>query len=217
MKNFIFYIHNPSIITPESTFSSEDVSFIPPMLRRRMSFLQKESLFLAKKAIPCNLESYDFPSVFASQFGEWGLALKLFKQFFVEKELSPAVFSSSVHNAAAGFFSLLFNNKAEYTTISAGIKTLQMGFLEATLFRRSTLFVYAEEETPDFYNGYVPSVAAHGLSLFLSEKESDFKVKVTYRNNSEAESDFSFDEMHTFLKGEKDCIHADNFSLVRVP
>lgn len=96
------------------------------------------------------------PVVFASRWGEIGTTLKLMRQFHAEAEMSPAAFSSSVHNAAPGAWSLFTANKAPYTAIAARERTYEMGLLEAESQLAAegvdaVLFVYAEESTPVYY------------------------------------------------------------------
>ena len=102
-----------------------DVSFIPPMMRRRMTDLQKIAIGVAHHVAP---ENTDYQMVFASRYGEWQQTLKLIKQFHDDGEMSPAGFSNSVHNAAAGVFSVL-----AFTFTVIGL------LLERTVFSPSVL------------------------------------------------------------------------------
>ena len=130
---------------------SPDVSFVPPLVRRRLSPLQKTFFHLAR------MEGAPQPAnvVFASRWGEIGVTAKLLLQFHEEGEMSPAGFANSVHNAAPGHFSLLTGNRAPYTAIAAGDKSYEMGLVEATSLPGKVVFVYAEEATPDFYRPWL--------------------------------------------------------------
>lgn len=125
-----------------------DVSFIPPLERRRLTALERAALSVAHRVCP---NGEDIPVVFASRWGEIGTTIKLMRQFHEEGEMSPAGFSASVHNAAPGAFSLFTKNHAPYTAIAAGENSREMGWLEACAMHCKVLFVYAEEATPDFY------------------------------------------------------------------
>lgn len=123
------------------------LDFVPALMRRKLSMLEKAVLAVLHEtdaAEPC-------PVVFASRFGEWRQTFKLFRQFHEEKELSPAGFSLSVHNAAPGIYSLIKKNTETYTAISAGPRSAECGLLEALLMRSRALFVSAEEPMPEFY------------------------------------------------------------------
>ena len=149
--------------SPESP--KPDVSFIPPMERRRLTPLEKAALSVAWKVYP---HGEQVPVVFASRWGEIGTTLKLMKQMHDEGEMSPAGFSNSVHNAAPGHLSLLTGNKAPYTAIAAGPESYDMGLLEASTYPGKVLFVYAEETTPEMYRPHFPEVlSAHAEALLI--------------------------------------------------
>ena len=123
-----------------------DVSFVPPLDRRRLTGVERAALSVAWQV----KSDAELPVVFASRWGEIGVTVKLMKQFHADGEMSPAGFSASVHNAAPGAFSLLTKNHAPYTAIAARERSLEAGLLEALAMRRETIFVYAEEATPEF-------------------------------------------------------------------
>ena len=143
--------------TPEAP--SPDVSFVPPLERRRLTGVERAALHVARRACePLLAGSPDgklpsLPVVFASRWGEIGTTLKLMRQFREDGEMSPAGFSSSVHNAFPGAFSVLFGDKERYTAIAACERSREMGLLEASAMKGLVLFVYAEEATPEFYLG----------------------------------------------------------------
>ena len=144
-----------------------DVSFVPPLERRRLTLLERAALSVAWKIYP---HGEQIPVVFASRWGEIGTTLKLMRQMHDEGEMSPAGFSNSVHNAAPGHLSLLTKNKAPYTAISAGAETYEMGMLEASTYPGKVLFVYAEESTPEMYRPHFPDVRhASALAVLLDD------------------------------------------------
>lgn len=119
-----------------------DVSFVPPLQRRRLSPLQKIFFHLA------NFEGQPLPKriVFASADGEDTLTRRTVEDFNADGTVSPNRFSSSVYNAAPGLWSVFTHNTAPYTAIAAGRDTIRCGLLEALLPADTpTLFVYAEE------------------------------------------------------------------------
>jgi len=128
-----------------------DVSFVPPLARRRLTCVERAALSVAKAVCPDPLPEIGLPVVFASRWGEIGTTIALMRQFHEDGEMSPAGFSASVHNAAPGAFSLFTGNRAGYTAIAARERSLSAGFLESLAHRARTLFVYAEESTPEFY------------------------------------------------------------------
>lgn len=171
-----------------------DVSFIPAMARRRMTALEKIAAYLAHQTAP---ESGDYVTVFASRFGEWNQTVKLIKQYHTDKEMSPAGFSNSVHNAAPGHISLLCHNKNSYTSIAAGQRTLEMGLLEAFNQQQPTLFIYAEEHQPDIFNDIQPDIiSAHGVALFINHSEN---AQIHVSNGTNDCEPLDFEDFCNFL------------------
>ncbi len=152
--------------TPEDP--KPDVSFVPPMERRRLTGVERAALSVARKVYP---EGEEVPVVFASRWGEIGTTVKLMRQCHDDGEMSPAGFSASVHNAAPGAFSLLMKNRAPYTAIAARGRSREMGWLEATSMKGRVVFVYAEEDTPEFYRPEFGEVEAARAEAFLLEVE----------------------------------------------
>lgn len=153
--------------TATDASSKPDVSFVPPMERRRLTGVERAALSVAWKCLEGHREE-NIPTVFSSRWGEIGTTVKLMRQMHDEGEMSPAGFSNSVHNAAPGHLSLLLKNTAPYTAIAAGEDSYAMGLLEASTYPGKVLFVYAEEETPEFYRDRFPDgQAAHAVALLI--------------------------------------------------
>ena len=152
--------------TPEDP--RPDVSFVPPMERRRLTGVERAALSVARRVYP---EGEEVPVVFASRWGEIGTTVKLMRQCHEDGEMSPAGFSASVHNAAPGAFSILTKNRAPYTAIAARARSREMGWLEATSMKGRVVFVYAEEDTPELYRPEFGEVEAARAEAFLLEVE----------------------------------------------
>ncbi len=151
--------------TPEDP--KPDVFFVPAMERRRLTGVERAALSVAWKALEGRRDE-EFPVVFASRWGEIGTTLRLMRQMHAEGEMSPAGFANSVHNAAPGHLSLLTKNHASYTAIAAGPDSYEMGLLEASTYPGKVLFVYAEEETPEFYRPHHPdNQTAHAVAMLI--------------------------------------------------
>ena len=119
-----------------------DVSFVPPLVRRRLSPLQKTFFHLAR------MEGAPQPAnvVFASRWGEDSLTRKLVADFNGSGAVSPKDFSASVYNAAPGGWSVFTGNRAPYTAIAAGPDTVRCANIEALGMEKGpVLLVYGEE------------------------------------------------------------------------
>lgn len=187
-----------------------DVSFVPPLDRRRLTDVERAALCTAWPVAggPCEL-----PMVFASRWGEIGVTLKLMRQFHDDGEMSPAAFSASVHNAAAGAFSILAKNHAPYTAVAARERTLESGLIEALSQMRPVLFTYAEEATPKFYLSVFgePQPACSVSALIVPDESGDVEVEfrcciLPY---------VSFEEWADFLTGKSSELSTPHFLMTR--
>lgn len=121
--------------------SAPDVSFVPPLVRRRFSLRQK--LFFALANAVADGEEREV--VFASRDGEDALSRRIVEDFHVDGSVSPNRFSTSVYNAAPGLWSVFRRDRAAYTAIAAQDDTIECGLIEALGAARLPIFVYAEE------------------------------------------------------------------------
>ena len=97
----VFYISNINFIDGQNAENLIDLSFMPPMTRRKLSLVDKASLSVMHKAYNGN----ETEIVFASQYGELDRLDKIIAQYQEDNEVSPFTFSTSVHNCVAGQFS----------------------------------------------------------------------------------------------------------------
>ena len=164
-----------------------DVSFIPMLLRRKLNKFGRAGLYTLYNAY----ENSTNPNlVFASCYGDIERVEKLIAQREEDGEVSPAGFSSSVHNATVGLFSLLEKIKTAYNSISAGDKTLSAGFLESIISGES-LFCYTESL------GGVKSISV----LTTPQKDGKFLL---CENSENLPPQDGFEDLKTFLEGKTD-------------
>ena len=174
MKDSFFSISKASFwqATPEELVP--DVSFVPSLLRRKLSLLEKAAL----KVVSDIGGSQGQPVVFASRHGEWRQTFRLLRELCTEGTVSPAGFSLAVHNATPGVLSLVEKNQAPYTAVAADENTLEVGLLEALMMPEGAILVYAEESVPDFYQSVYPHpFETHALALKI-ESGSMYKWKI---------------------------------------
>ena len=164
-----------------------DVSFIPMLLRRKLNKFGRAGLYTLYNAY----ENDTNPNlVFASSYGDIERVEKLITQREEDGEVSPAGFSSSVHNATVGLFSLLEKIKTAYNSISAGDRTLSAGFLESIISGES-LFCYTESL------GGVKSISV----LTTPQKDGKFLL---CENSENLPPQDGFEDLKTFLEGKTD-------------
>ena len=218
-----FTVANYAVWRAGVAAATPDVSFIPPMERRRLTGVERAALSVAWQVRP----EGDVPVVFASRWGEIGVTVKLMTQFHADREMSPAGFSASVHNAAPGAFSLLTRNHAPYTAIAARERSLEAGLLEALTqgaavagraavvgrppYHGAVVFVFAEEATPAFYApAFGPLQPACALAVRL---EPGGSCRAEFRSTECPP--VSFDAADAFFSGRADALEAASFTLAR--
>ena len=154
-----------------------DVSFIPMLLRRKLNKFGRAGLYTLYNAY----ENGTNPNlVFASSYGDIERVEKLITQREEDGEVSPAGFSSSVHNKI----------KTAYNSISAGDRTLSAGFLESIISGES-LFCYTESL------GGVKSISV----LTTPHKEGKFLL---CENTENIPPQDGFEDLKAFLEGKTD-------------
>lgn len=193
---------------PSALGERPDVAFVPPLDRRRMTTLERAALHVAHDVRPdCSL-----PVVFASRHGEIGVTEKLMRRFHDEGEMSPAGFSSSVHNAAPGAWSVLTGNHESYTAIAGRARSFECGLLEAMALGRAALFVYAEEPTPEAYlPDYPDPVAPVAFAVIVGAGETTAAMNPRRADFPPAGPD----DLVRFLRGEDETFRSSWYELTR--
>lgn len=192
-----FFIYKSSYSTEEK----QDLSFIPMMTRRKLSPLAK----CAFSTIYNCYEGGEINLVFASRYGEFDKLKKLIEQYVNENEVSPITFSSSVHNAAIGTFSLLNNIKSKYNAVSAGENSLSNGLLEAILDEDTTLFCYADT---------LPESRSISCLIGKTPRPQTEQIELILKQNTSCGDEY--EEFLRFLNKESNEYNAPFYSLRRV-
>ncbi|WP_299019778.1 beta-ketoacyl synthase chain length factor [uncultured Photobacterium sp.] len=153
------------------TLSPVPVTDIPPMLRRRMSSLSKMAI---QTAISLAKDSdIDF-IVFSSRHGELERTAKLLRDILQGEDASPIAFSQSVHNTAAGLFTIATKQAIPVTSLAAGEHSLHSAIIEASAYlaenpQHRILVVDFDEPLPAPYHSFeVKQHQAFALGLILS-------------------------------------------------
>mgnify|MGYP000190058020 FL=1 len=176
----------PALLDEERAF---DVSFLPALRRRRLSRLSRLCLRLANQVSPA-FQGY---CVFGSQHGELVTTITLLEQICQGELPSPAGFSASVHNTAAGLHSINTGNEQPYTSVAAGRDTLPMCLLEAwsiltNRLAEQVLVVFADDAVPALYQSFSEQdAAAYGLAAVvnLAEGGKQIRIDADYRGARE--------------------------------
>ena len=177
--------------------AAADVSFVPPLVRRRLSPLQKLFFSLARSvgAEP------PLPVVFASRDGEDALTRRIVAEFNEAGAVSPNRFSSSVYNAAPGLWSVMTKNRAPYTAIAAGDDSVECGLLELLFAGSPAAYVYAEE-----------TGGGYGVALRVAPDGAEGRA-VEVSDGDPARHAFGFDALCAFLSGASSSLEGKWLSL----
>ena len=192
---------------PKTELSGEkiepDVRDIPMMLRRRLPPLARMA-FRAALDVDDNRDNMHL--VFASRHGDAGITPAILDDIAKDQPVSPAKFSTSVHNAIAGLYSIHTKNTAPHTMISAGQESFAHGLLEAQAIlredrHRSVLLVYYDIPLPKFFDGFCNEGAASiAIALLMSTVDDTSHQKMTLTNDLSASQPPSVDPVLDFIR-----------------
>lgn len=117
----------------ENEQSRPTPALLAPNERRRAPDTVALAIEAASQACrAANCEPSEVRSVFASTYGDLAISDYLCATLAATPTLlSPTKFHNSVHNAAAGYWTIGTRSRAAYTAISAGADTFAAGLLEA--------------------------------------------------------------------------------------
>ncbi|WP_341503723.1 beta-ketoacyl synthase chain length factor [Gallaecimonas sp. GXIMD4217] len=146
-----------------------DVGFVPAGTRRRLSRLARMLLSCAQQLLADNAS---LPLVFSSRHGELDRTRGLLASLAHDEPLSPTAFSLSVHNAAAGLFSILRQDMAPANVVVAGEDSLLLGLVDAVARLHSgddeLLLVHGDAAVPEPYDQFMTvDQLDHALALRL--------------------------------------------------
>jgi len=142
------------------------LEFVPAMQRRRLSPFAKIALYTAENALsalpdPAGplAESEQIDIVFSSRHGDLHKTAELLTELTADQDISPTAFSTSVHNAVPGLYSILKQNKQAINAISAGKDSFFYAFVDAYARLKSgrsnkLVIVHADRELPELYSQF---------------------------------------------------------------
>ncbi|TCB43673.1 beta-ketoacyl synthase [Acinetobacter terrestris] len=151
---------------------------IPAMQRRRLSGIAKLALNSAIHSL--NSESVDY-IVWASQYGDEHKTLKILADVLQDQTPSPTQFSTSVHNAIAGLYSILCQDATPSTSLAA---SWSEALIDAYAWLKTTakpnarvLVVYYDEALPEIYQEFQP-FSGFAMSAIMSLETPNLQLDV---------------------------------------
>ena len=105
---------------------------LPPNEQRRATELVRTAFRVAEEIKASGLPLHEYASVFASSGGDYSIIHQICQTLVSsERMISPTQFHNSVHNSAAGYWSIATGGTACSLSISAFDHTFTAGLLEA--------------------------------------------------------------------------------------
>ena len=179
------FIERLASFVPTEARPKPDVSFVPMLTRRRLSYISRMVVLVSdqvsrdnegNKLTPCKV-------TFASQFGEISQQLKISQTLLDTGMVSPAHFSLSVFNASIANASILEMNTAGYSAVFSGKDAFTTGLTDCIAALKSEsadtrTFIFADELIPETYAPvagvpYPNAVCAIALRLTTDESKAD--------------------------------------------
>ena len=183
------FIERLASFIPTEAQPKPDVSFVPMLTRRRLSYVSRMVVLVSdqvsrdkngNKLDPCKV-------TFASQFGEITQQLKISETLIDTGMVSPAHFSLSVFNASVANASILESNTSGYSAVFSGKDAFVTGLTDCLAALEiepgdSRTFIFADELIPETYAPvagvpYPNAVCALALRLTKEESKADPSLK----------------------------------------
>jgi len=147
---------------------------LPPAERRRCGDLVKLALHVGGEALASSgARAADLATVFACATGNGEVLHQICETLAgAARDVSPTRFHNSVHNAAAGYWSIATGSRAPSTSLCAHQGSFAAGLAEAAAQAaaeaRSVLLVAYDLPPPPPLAAVVPCAAPCGLALLLA-------------------------------------------------
>lgn len=147
---------------------------LPPAERRRTGATVKLALSVAQQAVTdAGVDPVALPAVFSSSGGDGLICHEICESLAsADRQLSPTRFHNSVHNAAAGYWSLATGATAASTALCAHDGSFVAGLLEALAIvavdRVPVLLSAYETSYPEPLHAQRPLPDSFGIALVLS-------------------------------------------------
>jgi len=157
-------------------------AMLPPAERRRTGRVVKLALAVALEASSsADADPAQMPSVFSSSGSDGHICHEICQALALStREVSPTRFSNSVHNVAAGYWSIATGSMAAANVLCAFDASFVAGLLEAltqaTVDRESVLLVAYDTEYPPPLHAKRPIPDALGVAMVLAPERSPSSI-----------------------------------------
>jgi hypothetical protein len=164
---------------------------IPPLLRRRCSYLARMVLEVAFRVCQETRTSPDqVYTIYCSRHGEMQTLRTLFDDLALASPLSPTLFGNAVHHTPTGFWSITARNALVSRTISSGAESFAYGYLEAICLlnrdpKRPVLLLVADELLPEPFRTLLPSAPfSYAVAMLLCGSGDERSTPLHFRRSA---------------------------------
>ncbi|MCH7336443.1 beta-ketoacyl synthase chain length factor [Acinetobacter sp. NIPH 2699] len=167
------HLTQPQRIDAQQNYAALDA--IPAMQRRRLSALAKMALSSALTTL--NGQHVDY-IVWASRYGDEQKTLHILQDVLQQQTPSPTQFSTSVHNAIAGLYSILCQDATPSTSLSCEWTEALIeayAILKSTPSAQRVLVVAYDQALPSVYND-ATEFSAFALATVVSLENPNLEV-----------------------------------------
>lgn len=157
---------------------------IAAMQRRRLSTIAKMAL---NSAIQSKADTQIEYIVWASQYGDETKTYKILEDVLQDMTPSPTQFSTSVHNAIAGLYSILCQDATPSTSLSATWSEALVeayAYLKTQAINGKALVVYYDEPLPAVYTEYT-AFQGFAMAALIELNEPNLMLKLDNISNVE--------------------------------
>ena len=157
-------------------------AFLPATERRRAGKNTRLAVGVASEAIThSGISPHEVATVFATSSADTDVVHAICETLAsADRQVSPTRFHNSVHNAAAGYWSIAAGSRQPSTSIAWYDKSVAAGLLEAatqaTVEQIPVLLVVCEIPFPEPLASAQPVVAPFGAALLLSPTQTSASI-----------------------------------------
>ena len=172
-------------------------SLLPANERRRAGLATRLALFVAQQASEmAGVPPGAIPSAFATSNGDGAIVHMILQAIAADQPVSPTQFHNSVHNTAAGYWSIATSSRQPTTCIACHDATAAAALLKAVAEvhaeQRSLLLCVYDVPLPAPLDEKHPTEGAFGVGLVLAPESASSglaRIDVRYARSSEGASD----------------------------
>lgn len=174
---------------PAGAADAPTLEFLPALQRRRLSRPARLALQVAHDCLAGERADH---IVWSSRHGDANKTLHILRDLAHEETVSPTAFSTSVHNAPAGLYSIFFDDDSPSTSLSAGTESLSQACWEAAALlgcgqAERVLVVCYDEPSSAPYARYVEELEGiFALGLLFGATRRGRTLRLSVRKHPEA-------------------------------